>query len=87
MDLNEHCSWTSFCGCIFAINQLRRISDIAAKEMSVPSKLIEHVAARILSKILSEFLQIKSAGITIKKPNPPMNTYADSVQYILEKHR
>ena len=64
-----------------------RISDIVSQEMRVPSKLIEHVAARILLKIFSEFSQIETAGIIIKKPNPPMNSYAHSVEYRLEKTR
>ena len=64
-----------------------RISDIVSEEMLIPSKLIEHVAERILSKILSEFSEVKSTGIVIKKMNPPMNTYAKSVQYHLKKNR
>ena len=64
-----------------------RISDIVSEEMKVPSKLIEHVASRIVLKIFSEFSQIETVGIIIKKPNPPMNSYADSVEYKLEKTR
>ena len=64
-----------------------QISDIISKEMRVPSKLIEHVAARVVSKIFTEFSQIETVGIIIKKPNPPMNSYADSVEYRLEKTR
>tara|TARA_B100000902_G_scaffold397574_1_gene461774 strand:+ start:2715 stop:3071 length:357 start_codon:yes stop_codon:yes gene_type:complete len=64
-----------------------QVSDIVYKEMQTPSKLIEHVAERILSKIFSEFKQIKLAGVLIKKPNPPMNQYADAVEYKLERSR
>ena len=64
-----------------------RVSDIVAEEMAISSKLIEHVANRVLLKILSEWQSVKRAGIVIKKINPPMNVYAKSVQYQLEKSR
>ena len=64
-----------------------KISDIAAEEMRVPSKLIEHVADRIVLKILNTWQHVKTAGLIIKKINPPMNISADSVQYRLEKSR
>ena len=63
------------------------LSDIVNEEMAKPSKLIEHVAGRILSRLLSLCSQIKLAGLVIKKPNPPMNTYADSVEYKIERQR
>ena len=63
------------------------IADIARDEMSITSKLIEHVANRIISKILLEFPEVKSVGVIIKKPNPPMNIYADCVEYKLERSR
>jgi dihydroneopterin aldolase len=61
------------------------IADIASNEMATPSKLIEHVAARILSKILSSWPEIKKSGLTIKKLAPPMNEYVQSVEYTIEK--
>ena len=63
------------------------LSDVVNEEMAKPSKLIEHVADRILSKILDLFPKIKSAELTIKKPNPPMNVYADYVEYKIERER
>ena len=64
-----------------------KISDIVYKEMQISSKLIEHVANRILVKIFSDFKQVKLAGVLIKKPNPPMNQYSDTVEYKLERTR
>ena len=63
------------------------ISDIASEEMAVSSKLIEHVADRILSRILTKWQTIRSAGVVIKKISPPMNTFAQSVEYSLERRR
>ena len=61
------------------------IADIACDEMAIPSKLIENVAARILSKILSSWPEIRKSGLTIKKVAPPMNEYVQSVEYTIEK--
>ena len=61
------------------------LADIAANEMSVSSKLIEHVADRILSKILSRWKNVDLAGISIQKISPPMNEYVRSVDYVLER--
>tara|TARA_B100000427_G_scaffold240743_1_gene203695 strand:+ start:298 stop:654 length:357 start_codon:yes stop_codon:yes gene_type:complete len=63
------------------------ISDIAKNEMAISSKLIEHVADRILTKIFNKCPRALKAGLTIKKINPPMNVFANSVQYQLEKNR
>ena len=62
-----------------------QLSDIVKREMSIPSKLIEHVADRILEKILSTFPEIQLAGLVVKKSNPPMNVYADYVEYKIER--
>ena len=63
------------------------LTDIAAKEMSIPSKLIEHVAKRIIDKILLQWPELKLAGLTVKKISPPMNQNVHSVEYTLEKTR
>jgi dihydroneopterin aldolase len=40
--------------------------------MMIPSKMLEHVGKRIVSKIMTEFQQINSATIEISKFNPPV---------------
>ena len=62
------------------------IADIARGEMAKSSKLIENVASRILSKILSSWPEIRKGGLTIKKLAPPMNDYVESVEYTIEKY-
>ena len=59
------------------------LSDIVALEMNIPSKLIEHVANRVLNAVLNRWKKIKVATITIKKLNPPMNEYVESVDYTI----
>ena len=61
------------------------VSDIVVEEMKVPSKLIEHVAERIITRIASSWPVVSRVTLTIKKINPPMNVYAGSVEYVLER--
>ncbi len=63
------------------------LADLAAKEMAVSSKLIEHVANRILSKILSRWAHLELAGLTIIKISPPMNELVKSVEYTIERRQ
>ena len=60
------------------------IADIATKEMSISSRLLEHVGDRILSSILEKWKHIKAAGLKIKKITPPTNQYVESVVYETE---
>tara|TARA_B100001741_G_C16489890_1_gene569149 strand:- start:97 stop:453 length:357 start_codon:yes stop_codon:yes gene_type:complete len=61
------------------------VADLAAQEMKIPSKLIEHVANRILVKMLSNWKFLKKAGVSIKKISPPMNQFVEAVEYSLER--
>jgi dihydroneopterin aldolase len=45
---------------------------IICDEMSVPSKLIENVSYRIISKIFTNFSKAKNVVLKILKENPPM---------------
>lgn len=49
-----------------------KLNDIIHTEMAIPSKLLEHIAGRILNKIGAEFSQISKAKIKITKTVPPM---------------
>ncbi len=48
------------------------IYDIVKKEMLISSKLIEHVAGRILHKIHENIPQIGTATIRLTKKHPPI---------------
>lgn len=41
-------------------------------EMNVPSKLLEHVAGRILRRLFDEFPSISRIRLTLTKESPPM---------------
>ena len=42
------------------------------EEMATPSRLLEHVAARIVRRLLKEFQAIEQVKIKLAKRNPPM---------------
>lgn len=48
------------------------IYEAVKHEMSIPSKLLEHLAYRISKRLFNDFPAIKSIGISIFKENPPM---------------
>lgn len=50
--------------------------EVVAHEMAQPSKLLEHVAGRIGSRVLEAFPSVAALRISITKCNPPMG--ADS---------
>lgn len=54
------------------------VYSVVKREMSIKSKLLEHVAWRILNAIAAEF-PISQAEITIKKLNPPLGGKIDHV--------
>lgn len=41
-------------------------------EMTVPSRLLEHVAGRIVNRLFRDFPAIKNIELKIEKRNPPM---------------
>ena len=55
------------------------VVDTAVKaEMSIPSKLLEHVCGRIAKRLLAEFPAIEEIELRLSKRNPPMGADIDS---------
>lgn len=48
------------------------IYESVKQEMSVPSKLLEHVSGRIMNRLFEDFPQIEEVKIKLMKRNPPM---------------
>ena len=63
------------------------VSDVVSREMEESSKLIEHVAERIVTQILFRWPVVDKVQVVIKKLAPPMNVYAGSVEYSLDRRR
>lgn len=47
-------------------------------EMDVPSKLLEHVAGRIVNHLFNEFPSIEHIDLKLSKRNPPMGADIES---------
>lgn len=57
------------------------------EEMATPSKLLEHVAQRILNRIFAASAQVSLANVKVAKINPPIGGYVESVAVELERER
>ncbi len=53
-------------------------------EMMKPSKLLEHVARRILNRVCRDFTNVKYAWVKVKKMNPPLGGKIEYVSIELE---
>lgn len=62
-----------------------KINDIIHHEMSIPSKLLEHVIGRIFNKLEQNFPQITAIKIKLTKTNPPMKGEMKGVSIEMEK--
>jgi dihydroneopterin aldolase len=60
---------------------------IVKEEMAIRSKLLEHVAKRILDRILNELKMVKKATVSVAKINPPIGGNVEEVAIILSKKR
>ena len=60
------------------------VYQVVKREMMVPSKLLEHVARRILTAVQKEFPAVSYAWIKIKKMNPPLGGKMESVSVEME---
>ena len=60
---------------------------IVKEEMAIRSKLLEHVAKRIIDRIFKELIMVKSATVSVAKINPPIGGNVEEVAIILSKKR
>ena len=58
------------------------IYEIIKAEMSIKSKLLEHVGKRIINAIKKRFPQIESIELKVSKMNPPIGGKVDNVSLI-----
>ena len=61
------------------------LNRIVKEEMAIKSKLLEHVAKRILDRIFSEIPSVENAQVSVSKINPPIGGDVESVAVILER--
>ncbi len=60
---------------------------IVKQEMAIRSELLEHVAKRIIDRILKEIVSVKKAKVAVSKINPPIGGDVEQVTIVLSKKR
>jgi dihydroneopterin aldolase len=55
------------------------------QEMEIKSRLLEHVAKRILDALFAEFTNLQNAKVKVSKMNPPMGGEIEKVSVTLER--
>ena len=63
------------------------LNNIVKEEMGVRSNLLEHVAKRIIDRIISEIDEVDHVIVEVSKINPPIGGDVESVSVILEFER
>ncbi len=61
------------------------VNRIVKEEMSIRSYLLEHVARRILNRLLLEIPIVTKAKVSVSKINPPIGGNVESVSVIMSK--
>ena len=62
-----------------------QLHQIVKEEMSIRSKLLEHVAKRILNRIFDEISLVENATVKVSKVNPPIGGNVEQVS--VEMHQ
>ena len=62
-----------------------QLNQIVKEEVGQRSKLLEHVAHRILERIGNELIAAKWAKVKLSKLNPPIGGHVEKVSVVMEK--
>jgi dihydroneopterin aldolase len=60
------------------------VNDCVKAEMAIRSKLIEHVAQRIIVSLRKKYPAVKTFSVTVNKIAPPLNGDVKSVSVMVE---
>ncbi|MCP4976076.1 MAG: dihydroneopterin aldolase [Maribacter sp.] len=63
------------------------INHIVKEEMNIPSKLLEHVAKRIIDRVFSELETVVKTKVSVSKINPPIGGDVEMVTVVLSSER
>lgn len=63
------------------------LHNIVKEEMAVPSKLLEHVSSRIISRVFKEINAVEEICVSVAKINPPIGGDVASVKVVLCEKR
>ena len=60
---------------------------IVIEEMAIRSKLLEHVAKRIITRIFKEIPEVSRIVLEVSKINPPIGGDVEQVTIVMEEYR
>ena len=63
------------------------LNKIVMEEMAIRSKLLEHVAKRIVQRVFNELPQVSQITLAVSKLNPPIGGDVQAVTIQLEEYR
>lgn len=63
------------------------LNNIVVEEMAIRSKLLEHVAHRIIARIFSEIPSVSRIVLGVSKLNPPIGGDVEAVTIEIEEYR
>lgn len=63
------------------------LNRIVVEEMAIRAKLLEHVAKRIIDRVLKELLMVTKIEVEVTKLNPPIGGDVEGVTIIMKKKR
>ncbi|CAM1350776.1 MULTISPECIES: dihydroneopterin aldolase [Tenacibaculum] len=63
------------------------LNNIVKEEMAIRSKLLEHVAKRILDRVFHEIPMVDEAEVSVAKINPPIGGNVEEVVIVLKDVR
>ncbi|MCO6161736.1 dihydroneopterin aldolase [Flavobacterium sp. NRK F7] len=63
------------------------LNRIVIEEMAIRAKLLEHVAQRIIDKILQELPTVSQVKVAVSKLNPPIGGDVEAVTIVLQQKR
>ncbi len=64
-----------------------RVYEIVKEEMAKPSRLLEHVAGRIVAALFREFDEAKSVSMRLIKNNPPLGADCEGMGVEITENR
>ena len=63
------------------------LNKVVVEEMAVRSKLLEHVAHRIIKRIFDELPAVSRVMVSVSKLNPPIGGDVEAVTVVMEEYR
>lgn len=63
------------------------LNRIVIEEMAIRAKLLEHVAKRIIDRVLNELQMVTKIEVEVTKLNPPIGGDVEGVTIIMKKKR